>query len=179
MPIETPKLTQDAERGGSVGTSGGTVDLDNTTLPSPTNAPAVVKFEGSRLPHLERQFDLMVKGARSLDLGSWEDRFEGMRTDARDGRITAEEIAELIDYDYQTAQDPKSGATTLISALLADATARPVVQMLAGALLDALPYVQRVEATAPTEPARIKRQREAAAMVAKIKLALSKAEPAS
>lgn len=75
------------------------------------------------LPHLARQFDLMVKGARSLDLGSWEDDFEELRRAACDGSITAEQIAKLIDYDYQTNQDGLTGATTLINALLRDALA--------------------------------------------------------
>ncbi len=75
----------------------------------------------SRLPHLERQFDLMVKGARSLDLGLWQDRFDDLRVDARDGTITAEQIADLIDYDYQTGQDAKRGLTTILRVLLADA----------------------------------------------------------
>lgn len=78
-----------------------------------------------RLPHLARQFDLMVKGARSLDLGSWEDRFDDLRRAACDGTITPEQIADLIDYDYQTGQDPKAGVVTLITAILRDALRIP------------------------------------------------------
>lgn len=74
-----------------------------------------------KLPHLARQFDLMVKGARRMGL-SCEDDFEELRVAAVDGSITAEQIAKLIDYDYRTGQDPLVGATTLIAALLKDAT---------------------------------------------------------
>lgn len=73
------------------------------------------------LPHMARQFDLMMKGARAMDLGSWEDDFDEMRRAAEDGSLTAEQIVNLIDYDYQTGQDPKTGALTLVGALLADA----------------------------------------------------------
>ena len=40
-------------------------------------------------------------------------------------------------------------------------------------LLEALVYVERVAATAPTEPRRIKKQREASQLAAKIRAALS------
>lgn len=78
------------------------------------------------LPNLARQFDLMAKGCRAHNLGSWEDHFFRLYEEARDGKISAEEIAETIDYDYRNDNDGKAAAIQIITALLADvAAARP------------------------------------------------------
>lgn len=74
----------------------------------------------SRMPFLEHQFHIMTKGAERMGLGTWVSRFEEMREAARDGAVTADQLAELVDYDYRTGQDPKAGATTLFGAVLAD-----------------------------------------------------------
>lgn len=73
------------------------------------------------LPNLARQFDLMAKGCRSMNLGSWEDHFFRLYEEARDGKISAEEIAETIDYDYRNENDGKAAATQIITSLIADA----------------------------------------------------------
>lgn len=75
------------------------------------------------LPNLARQFDLMAKGCRAHGLDSWEDHFFRLYEEARDGKISAEEIAETIDYDYRNEIDGKAAATQIITALLADVAA--------------------------------------------------------
>lgn len=79
--------------------------------------------EGGRtaLPNLARQFDLMAKGCRAHGLGSWEDHFFRLYEEARDGKISADEIAETIDYDYRNDSDGKAAANQIVTALLADA----------------------------------------------------------
>ena len=71
-------------------------------------------------PNLARQFDLMSKGCRAHGLGSWEDHFFRLYEEARDGEISAEEIAETIDYDYRNGADGKAAAKQIIEALMAD-----------------------------------------------------------
>lgn len=74
------------------------------------------------------------------------------------GTISAEPIRE----DHQSA-DPVLAAT------------RERCARLEAALAKALPYVERVAATCPTEPRRQERQREATKLAADLRLMLAKA----
>lgn len=77
----------------------------------------------AKLPHLARQFDLMAKGCRANGLGSWEDHFFRLYEEARDGKISVEEIVETIDYDFRSGQDGRAALTQIIEALLKDCSA--------------------------------------------------------
>ena len=77
----------------------------------------------AKLPHLARQFDLMSKGCRAHGLDSWEDHFFRLHEEARDGKISVEEIVETIDHDYRTNQDGRAALAQIIEALLKDCAA--------------------------------------------------------
>ncbi|MCR6734479.1 MAG: hypothetical protein NVV83_10525 [Afipia sp.] len=72
------------------------------------------------LPNLARQFDLMAKGCRAHGLDSWEDHFFRLYEEARNGTISADDIAETIAYDFRNDNDGKAAATQIITALIAD-----------------------------------------------------------
>ena len=76
-----------------------------------------------KLLHLARQFDLMAKGCRAHGLDSWEDHFFRLYEEARDGKVSAEEIVETIDRDYRDGNDGRAALSIIIEALLKDCAA--------------------------------------------------------
>lgn len=60
-----------------------------------------------------------------MGLHSVEDDFDRLRQSAMKGEVTADELVELIDYDYRTGQDGRGAAQLIFQALIADLSALP------------------------------------------------------